>query len=232
MKNILKKLFRSTIDVFVGEDQMSPEQSFRFLVRRLAGDYGRGSGPTTFVVTPTEAAGEVGGETLMLTSLLQEEIGARVLLIDADFAAEESLSDRFGYGGEPGLAQMLAGEHTSARFVLRETKREKVAILPRGTDPDQVDRASLKERLTSVLSSVSADFDFVVIAQCAVTVDTRGLEMVEQSDCVLLFAREGTSRLERIEDQEAALMQNGEVDVRIVLLLPEPMFASHEDESD
>lgn len=216
----LKGLARDSL-AFIGYSQpVSPEQSFRFLARRLNYNYRTKGTAPLFVISPAEPHGAAPLDALMLASSLADEISARVLLIDSWFGPTDSISHALGLEGEPGFAQLLARDGSQAGFLIQETARPGVSFLPRGPDLAEVDRLRIREHVAEVIRSVSGEFDFVLVVQNAVTGDTRGFELIAHSSCVIILARDGVTRIADIDDQEAALTQNAQIDVRVVLAIP------------
>lgn len=225
MGRSFKGLLRRSLGPFATTSSMSAEQTFRFLARRLASDYGN-KGKTVLLVAMSAQNDPLDAdEAMQLASLLQDETGMRVLLLDSDFSGEIGLSQAFGCADEPGLAELLDSERADPTLYFHETAQAGVVFLPRGPGLDDVDRSAFRENLAQSLTTAAAGFGYVVAVQPGVTADTRGFEMVRHGDCVLLLAREGRTRLADIEDQEAALTQNSKTDIRIVLSTPGPLLA-------
>lgn len=171
--------------------------SYRYLARELS-DRFAGLEKTPRIVFSCADSLEASCEILILIAhYLQDELGGKVLLVDQTFRSG-GVSDRFGYAGEPGLTECLFESGHSVENYIKPTADPGVSILPAGNVSGK-GRRPLNTQSVSVLLDGLDQFDYVLMQQGSITMDTRYLEFAQSADLVLLYVEEGKTLVSEFE---------------------------------
>ena len=124
--------------------------------------------------------------------------GLRVLLIDADLRCGV-VNSVFGCPRTPGFAEILAG---TAGLELAGTRLEiadgSLTLLPTGAPPKNPAHVFTSEHLREVLTSLSVDFDLVVVDSPPVNLLADAALLGSAADGVLLVVRVGHTDVEAL----------------------------------
>jgi Mrp family chromosome partitioning ATPase len=125
------------------------------------------------------SAGEGATSVAICLAEAVAKAGKNVLLIDAD-STSRGLSCRMNAAGQPGLAEVVAGEISASKAVLR---RPAFALLPVG-------RAALavSDTLESFLAETRVRFDLVLIDAAAFTPNAEAFTLAALSDAFTFVA--------------------------------------------
>ncbi|MET0362499.1 MAG: hypothetical protein ABW048_12205, partial [Sphingobium sp.] len=152
---------------------------------------------------------------LLLSAMMQDELGGRVLLIDATLR-DGGIGALLGAQGQPGLSEARADDLQSLAALIRPLHRQSLFLLGAGLVP----AASRAADMAGIVSTLAQDFDHIVIQQQAITADTRYLAMAGQADLVLLLAEEGRSRMAALTLCRDTFHANGIDNVGLILTVP------------
>lgn len=171
--------------------------SYRYLARELSERFA-GYESTPRIVFSCADSLEASSEVLILVAhFLQDEIGGKVLLVDQTFRSG-GVSDRFGYTGEAGLAECLFESGHSVTNYIKTTADPGVFVLPAGRVTGQGNRLLNTQSAMSLLDELN-QFDYVLMQQGSITMDTRYLDFAQLADLVLLCVEEGKTLVSEFE---------------------------------
>lgn len=137
--------------------------------------------------------------------------GMRVLVVDCDLR-KARMHKVFGLTREPGLTQLVLS-HVPAEEAIRTTSVEGLFVLPAGVLPPNPAEFVGGELMRSTISSLSADFDMVIIDTPPLHAASDAAVLGVHSDGVLLVVRAGQT--ERGAAQQA-VQQLEKVGARII----------------
>jgi capsular exopolysaccharide synthesis family protein len=120
-----------------------------------------GSPPKIILVTSARR-GEGKTVTAINTALMFAQVGAKVVLVDADLRSGRchqtlGLND----GSKSGLTELLVGSYDP--LYIRNTAVPNLFLLPRGTRPPNSTELVGSQRMSEVLHDLASMFDFVVL---------------------------------------------------------------------
>lgn len=197
-----------------------PSRAYRYLARQIAGgrtDSGSadsGSAMTVLVsaVCPQPLSND---SLLMLCAMMQDELGGRLLVIDATLASD-GIGAALGAAGRPGLSEARADHVWDVLEMLHLPTARSLFVLGAGCRPG----AARPDDMAGILPFLTQRFDHIVIQQRAITADTRYLAMASRADMVLVLAEEGGTRMASLTQARAAFRTHGIDNVGLVLAVP------------
>jgi tyrosine-protein kinase len=188
--------------------------------------------PHRLAKAPLTAGARSRGKVLLVTSPMQSEgktslasnlavvaarFGLRVVLVDADLRNPQ-LAGVFGLGRPPGLSDLLASDDDVDDYLVEV---EDMRILPGGSLAPNPAELLASPRMSELLTTLSATTDLVVIDTAPVTQVSDALELVADSDVVLLVARHGQTRLRSVVEAVEKIHQvGGEVSAAVYVDVP------------
>ena len=183
-------------------------RSYRYLARQLDNDLaGLGEAGRT-VVLGSPGAMRVNTESLLLFAyFLRDELGSKVLLVDATFR-NDGIGARLGHSGKRGFMDLLYESDKTVDALIQPTNRRGIHILPAGNPPSDGFLPLKSESLSPVLETVQERFDYVLIQQGSILKDTRYLLLAPLVDVMFLVVEEGVTRMRDLEDCQDLLRDN------------------------
>lgn len=172
--------------------------SYRYLARQLAARFEASERNPCIVFSSAESLEASCDVLMMIAYILHDELGARVLLVDGSLTAGGA-SDRFGYAGEAGLIDYFCESGDTLNDCFRPTANPGVYVLPAGKMPKQGRPAVQFQSVKTLLEKLSEQFDYVLIQQGSITLDTRYLAFAQLADLVLLYTEEGGTLVDEYE---------------------------------
>jgi capsular exopolysaccharide synthesis family protein len=172
--------------VFRDAPLSSTAEAYRYLRVRLGTLLTTAPGEQQVVLVASARGGE--GRTCVASNLatVLAQTGERVLLVDADLG-NPSLADVFGAGGHLGLAELLNGRATIDQ-VVAPTVTGGLHLVTAGLQTGQPAAEVDVERLSTVIASMAATADVVVIDGGPVLVASSTIALAPISDLVLVVA--------------------------------------------
>lgn len=134
---------------------------------------------------------------LAMAAVQAREFGRRALLVDADFE-NASLSEMFGFAGEPGLAEVATGE-LSLDTAVREVA-DGVALLPAGVANKQRARSVRELLSTDLLDELAGLYEVAVVDLPPLLGSTDGPLLAAHFQTALLVVRAQVTPLAQIEE--------------------------------
>jgi Mrp family chromosome partitioning ATPase len=194
-------------------------RSFLRLATRIEFELTDGGVGHSLLLAAPRSARIVSHATLELGFCLAEDLGRRVLLVDATFC-NSGIGAVLGLEKNPGLADLLGGADRLFESTIRATRHERIFILTSGnvaaTDPATLRSANLE----GLLRHATAVFDYVLIQGSPVLDDARSLILSPLVERILLIAEEGKTRLEDLEHSCRDLNACRAAAVNLVLVKP------------
>lgn len=176
-----------------------------------SGEHGR-----TIVLT-SPGSMKVGTETmLMFSHVLQDEIGCKVLLVDATFR-DDGVGARLGHRLAPGFMELLYNDEHNLDSLVQSTERRNIHILPAGRPTGEVLPPLGPDRIKPVLDAACEQFDYVLIQQGSVLGDTRYLPIARAVDLILLLVEDGVTPVEELEECQRLLREHQVSNIRVVM---------------
>lgn len=108
--------------------------------------------------------------------------GRRVLIIDAD-RARRGLSTALGAAGNPGLAEVIAGDVSASKVVVRQPR---FALLPAGQKP--IDPAAVVKRLRAFFAEARERFDVILVDGPTFDGEAESMALGAAADAIALVA--------------------------------------------
>lgn len=198
-----------------------PSLAFRHLARRIGTARSDGRRTATILLSALCDAAPANDTMLMFAAMLQDELGGRLLIIDATLR-NDGVSTALGMAGAPGLSETRADVPSAALEMIQPLPRRSVYLLPAGRRPDTSDAATLP----TLLPLLSRRFDHILIQQHAIFGDTRYLPSAAAADLVLLLAEEGNSRMRDLARCRDTFRANAIDRVGLLLALPSARLAA------
>lgn len=190
-------------------------RSYRYLVRRIAAAR-VGDQPVRTILLSSVCGAEAANESLLLLSaMMQDELGGRLLIIDATLR-DGGIGAMMGAEERPGLSEARAEDPYALLEMIRPLPRPDHYLLGVGLCP----AATRVEDMAAILPVLARHFDHILIQQQAVTADTRYLALAQRADLVLVVAEEGRSRMASLIQAREAFRANGIGNVGLILSVP------------
>lgn len=199
-------------------DQRAPaSRSFRYLARKIELDMPKGEDGHAIIITSPGSI-KVNTDTLLMFSyVIQDEIGCKVLLVDATFR-DDGIGARLGYQSAPGFMEMLYDDDDDERDPLvRATERKNISILPAGRLTGKALPPLAPDRVRLVLEAMRKRFDYVLIQQGSVLGDTRYVSIARSVDLVLLLVEDGVTPVRELERCQRLLHDHQVSNFRVVM---------------
>jgi len=165
-------------------------RGFRHLARRVGAMEASGEHMSTIVLSAICEGGTANDTMLMFAAMLQDELGGRLLIVDATLR-EDGISNAFRLTAVPGLSEARRDAPQTALELVQLLPRPAIFLMPAGLNPGKMHPAELP----GLLPSLAAHFDRILIQQHAIFSDTRYLSVAAAADLVIVLAEEGASRM-------------------------------------
>jgi hypothetical protein len=189
--------------------------AYRHLARQIRTVAAGGQAPRIVSLGAACDAGPANEAALMIAAMMQDELGGRLLLIDATLGAA-GVSATLGAGDTPGLSDLSSDEPWAAIELVRMLPRPHLFLLGAGLTP----AAGRPDRLAPLLPALARRFDHILIQQRSAEDDTRHLALAAQADLLLVLAEEGRSPMARLRAARDAYRGHVRAPVGLVLTVP------------
>lgn len=201
-------------------DRLTPprepaSRGFRYLARQIGALRQANEPASTILLSAVCDADTANDAMMMFAAMLQDELGGRLLIIDATLRGD-GISNALGVTGKTGLSEVRADDPDALLEMVQSLSRASIFLLSAGQRP----AAARPMELASLMPLLTCRFDHILIQQHAIIADTRYLPIAATADLVLVLAEEGASRMRDLTRCQKAFEANG-ID-RVGLLLSEP----------
>lgn len=201
----------------------SPESpaalSYRFLARQINIDLPRTHGGRTILLSSSVPPAASNEAMLMFSHALAEELGVRVLLVDATFGGE-GIGHVLGHDGAPGLMDLVYDSPFAPSEVIQGTSRHNISVMPAGRArigrplPVEIDRVA------EIYQQLCGRFDYVLVQQGSIIADTRYLVCAAKADLILVLVEEGVTPVDELDRSLEVFRGHQISSVRLVLCEP------------
>jgi polysaccharide biosynthesis transport protein len=165
-----------------------------------------GRPPKTILVTSSQP-GEGKTTTIVNTAICLSQLGAKVLLVDADMRRPR-VHKAFGIKNRRGLSTYLSSE-ARLRDLIQTTSIPNLSVLPSGlVPPNSADLVS-SEKMRYMLHKLSAHYDHILIDTPPVHSVTDPIILSRQVDGVILVVHGGKSTREMVRHARQELINVG-----------------------
>ena len=165
-----------------------------------------GQPPKTILVTSSQP-GEGKTTTTINTSICLSQLGATVLLIDADMRRPR-VHKIFGIDHRKGLSNYLSSD-TSLKTVVQTTKFPNLYVMPSGIVPPNSADLLSSEKFRLMLQKLSQHFDHILIDSPPINSVTDPVIISRQVDGVMLIVHGGKSSREMVVHSRQELANVG-----------------------
>ncbi|MFK8049358.1 MAG: hypothetical protein AB8B81_13105 [Halioglobus sp.] len=198
-------------------DPVFASRYYRYLARQVAMDVGGIDGGKAIVfsaATDMDTSSEV---LLMFSHFLQDELSSSVLIIDATFR-NSGLSQLLGLGDREGIVDILSGDslHTDFESITHSLKGRMSFIASGPVKRSQVPYAT-EEQVNSLLEVFRSQYDYVILQQDNLKLDTRYLPYAKAADLVLLHLEERSTAIASFDEIKDVLMSHQIRNVKYIL---------------
>ena len=191
-------------------------RSFRYLARKIELSIPPGDRGRTIVLT-SPGSMKVSTETLLMFSyVMQDEIGCKVLLVDATFR-DDGVGARLGHRLAPGFMELLYNDEHNFDALVYPTRRQNIHILPAGVLTGKVLPSLAPDRVRPILDTACDRFDYVLIQQGSVLGDTRYVPIARAADLILLLVEDGVTPVEELEECQRLFRDHQVSNIRVVM---------------
>lgn len=171
---------------------------YRYLARQLTGQFAESEKNPCIVFSSVDSLEASCDVLMMIAYYLHDELEARVLLVDGSLTSG-GVGDRFGYAGEPGLIDYFCESGDTLDDNIKPTSTPGVFLLPAGKMPKEGRPVVRSESVKALMEKLNSQFDFVLVQQGPVTLDTRYMVFARLADLVLLYLEEGSTLASELE---------------------------------
>jgi tyrosine-protein kinase len=163
-----------------------------------------------FVITSAEESEGKSTVAVNLSCALAA-VGRRVVLIEADMRRPTAAAQLGVSSDAPGLSDLLISDGALNDYLVTRPGDPNLAILPSGVNPPNSADLLSAGRMSSVVAGVRESAEVVIIDSPPLlpVADTRVLIQLPEIDGVILVARAGTSRRDRVRSARRILEQSG-----------------------
>jgi capsular exopolysaccharide synthesis family protein len=163
-----------------------------------------------FVITSAEESEGKSTVAVNLSCALAA-VGRKVILIEADMRRPTAAAQLGVQADAPGLSDLLIEEGDLRDYLVTRSGDPNLAILPSGVNPPNSADLLSAGRMSGVVSRVRELAEVVIIDSPPLlpVADTRVLIQLPEIDGVILVARAGTSRRDRVRAARRILEQSG-----------------------
>ena len=151
-------------------------------------------------------------------SLVAAQSGDRTLLVDCDLRAG-ALMHLFGLDPAPGLAQLLAGEHSDLRALAQPTELPTLGVIVAGASGARHGRLARLGDLSAALLRLKNAADRVMLVVPPVLASTDVLQLAAFVDGVLLVVAPGRTQRE-VAARARTILNQAEAPLLGVALVP------------
>lgn len=163
-----------------------------------------------FVITSAEESEGKSTVAVNLSCALAA-VGRRVILIEADMRRPTAAAQLGVDSNAPGLSDLLISEGALHDYLITRPGDPNLSILPSGINPPNSADLLSAGRMSAVVAGVRENAEVVIIDSPPLlpVADTRVLIQLPEIDGVILVARAGASRRDRVRSARRILEQSG-----------------------
>jgi Mrp family chromosome partitioning ATPase len=194
-------------------------RSYRYLARQIEADLPYADRARTILVSSPAPLDLSNATLLMFAYFMRDELGCRILLVDGTLR-EGGVGARLGFGGTPGFLDLLYGNRSSVRELIRLTQRRGISVLPAGRTPTDQLLPIHSSKVCEILREAQTDFDYVLFQQASILDDSRYLRCTEGADLILLLIEEGVTLMDELDRCKKVFRDHQISNVQLMLSTP------------
>ena len=194
-----------------------PSVRYRYLARQIAMELVDVERARVLLFSSCESFEDSNDIVLMFAHFLHDELESRVLVIDGTFR-KEAVSSRLELSDRPGFIDLLTGSEATLEDLVVQTGSPGVMLLPVGQrEEDRRYGAISRDAIVALLEQTHEQFDYVLIQQGPIVLDSRYMLFTRFSDLVLWHIGEGSTRQEAYEECHRTFRDHGVENTRLIL---------------
>jgi Mrp family chromosome partitioning ATPase len=190
------------------ENPVFPSASYRYLARKIALDMNTSETGNSIVFSSASDMTKSSEVLLMFSHFLQDELSSSVLIIDATFR-NNGLTRLLGLEDRPGIIDVLVpGDSSTPDFEsVTHQLNGNVSFISAGVAQQRRVPYVSEEQVQTFIDKFKAEYDYVILQQDDIQIDTRYLPYAKSADLVLLHLEERTTAIESF-DQKMEIFAN------------------------
>lgn len=135
--------------------------------------------------------------------------GAKVVLVDCDLRLP-TVAEKLNIRQEPGLTQLLFNLNSWQEVICHHSSG--IDVLPSGSLPPNPSEILGSDRMTEILESLKAQYEYVILDAPPVGVVTDAAVLASKASGIVLVVRQGQTREEAVDAAVGQLnMANGKI---------------------
>jgi Mrp family chromosome partitioning ATPase len=193
--------------------------SYRFLARQIDVDLPHTEAGRTILISSSVPQGSSNEAVLMFAHAMVAELGSQILVVDGTLG-DDAVGDLLGHAGEVGLIDFIHGRDRSVADLIKPTTRQNICVLPAGR-PRSGDLQPMEAaRVVALYTELRNRFDYILVQQGPIILDTRYLVFAAKADLVLVLVEEGVTHLSELDRCLDTFSSHQIAEVRLVLCAP------------
>lgn len=195
-------------------------KSYRYLARQVALDLAEIESGKSIVFSSVTDINTNSEILLMFSHFLQDELTSRVLIIDATFKTS-GLTRLLNLKECPGIIDVLSneGDNRSIDSVIHPLK-ENIAFIAAGNVTKQkLPYISIKQ-IKPLIDKLKQEYEYVIIQQDNIRLDTRYLPFAKSADLVLLHIEERNTPISSFDSAKELFFDHQITKVKYILSEP------------
>lgn len=208
-RNLLK-IFRTPV---------AASKSYRYLARQVALELMKNEGGKLIVFSSATEMDTSNEILLMFSHYLQNELGSRLLIIDATFR-NKGLSKLFVPDERIGLMNVLSGDGQVSFVSVTHPIKENISFIAVGGLLNNKMPYIHEAKINELTEELKQNYDFVIMQQDEITRDTRYLPFAKSADMVLLHLEERKTRVADFDKIKSVFSEHQIENVKYILSEP------------
>jgi len=156
---------------------------------------------------------------LMLSFFIADELGRRVLMVDATLR-QSGVGATLGHQDAPGMLDVMYGSDCRLKDLIVSTVRRNISLIPGGRLPLNPRLVLRADRIADFFAEARREFDYVLVQQTAISDDTRYLDFVGEADLTLILVAEGSTLVDELGKCTTVFRDHDVSNVRVVMTTP------------
>lgn len=195
-------------------------RSYRYLARQIARDLAVAEGGKAIVFTSLTAPDINSEVLLMLAYFMQDELQARVLVVDATLR-NTGVTRLLQQETRPGMIEQLTGEPLNAsKKIVAGLADGKISFIGVGNLKSNPIAYLSEDRVRGVIDDYKREYDYVILQQDYIQEDTRYLLFARLADMVIMHLEERSTPIAKFEEAKNVFREHRIDKVKYILSEP------------
>jgi Mrp family chromosome partitioning ATPase len=192
--------------------------SYRYLARKIALDMSDSPTGNSIVFSSATDMSKSSEVLLMLSHFLHDELSCSVLIIDATFR-NNGLTKLLGLEERPGIIDVLVpGDNSKPDFAsVTHDLKGNISLISAGVVQQQRVPYVSEEQVQGFIDEFKTQYDFVILQQDEIQIDTRYLPYAKSADLVLLHLEERSTAIESFDEKMDVFRNHNITNVKYIL---------------